>query len=91
MLAFGRTLIYVVEVERYTVTACTVAGIVTFFESEMSRVAEVIRDLLLARPSREDLQRRHIYKGANFISGRTASRASMPERFVCTLVQKGAI
>jgi len=41
------------------------AGVVTFFESEMSRIAQLLRELLLRRPSREELQRRGIYKGAN--------------------------
>ena len=33
----------------------------------MSRIAQLLRELLLRRPSREDLQMRGIYKGANLI------------------------
>ena len=35
----------------------------TFFESEISRIAQLLRELLSRRPTREDLQRRGIYKG----------------------------
>jgi len=42
-----------------------VTGILTYFESEMSRIAEMLRELLVRRPSKEDLEKRGIYKGTN--------------------------
>lgn len=38
-------------------------GVMTAFESEMSRIAQLLRDLLSRRPTREDLQRQGIYQG----------------------------
>jgi len=50
-----------------TVTWCMHAGVLTFFESELSHIAQLLRELLVRRPSREDLQRQGIYKGTNLI------------------------
>jgi len=46
---------------------CRVAGILTFFEFEMFRIGQLLRELLSRRPSREDLERRGIYKGTTLI------------------------
>jgi len=43
-----------------------VVGVLTFFEEEMLRIAQLLREMLSRRPSREELQRRGIYKGTNF-------------------------
>ena len=53
-----------------SITACgdmwRVVGVLTFFEEEMLRIAQLLREMLSRRPSREELQRRGIYKGTNF-------------------------
>jgi len=50
--------------ETLSVEQCVVLiGVRTFLEEEMVRIAQLLREMLSRRPSREDLQRRGIYKG----------------------------